>query len=242
MVVWLKHGPCTLGLEQGLVRAQDYAQLVTLADAVATTTAELETLLAQARDKASDILNQARIEATAIQNQAAELREKAYAVGLARGRLEARDEWTARAVDEAMEARTALERQKERLRDIVAGAVERVVGQTDRKALFAHALQSLSHLIDEVPMLTLRVHEADHDVAKSAVADLLATLKNAPPRVEIVCDAKMLQGSCLFESDRGLIDAGLETQLASLRRALAKVARPRSRSAAQTPSSNATNS
>ena len=57
MVVWLKHGPCTLGLEQGLVRAQDYAQLVTLADAVATTTAELETLLAQARDKASDILN-----------------------------------------------------------------------------------------------------------------------------------------------------------------------------------------
>jgi type III secretion protein L len=223
MVVWLRHGPCVVGLEQGLVRAQDFAQLVTMAEAAATVSAQLDGLRAAAQAEAAHITEVATAEAEAIRAEASQLRERAYDDGFASGRDAALEEWTQRAVDEAQVARAGLERQKERLRDLVALAVERVIGQTDRKALFARALGTLSTLIQEVPLLTLRVHEADHGSAQAALTDLMSNLNLAGSRVEIVRDATLAQGSCLFESDRGQIDAGLDTQLAAIRRALTKV-------------------
>jgi type III secretion protein L len=223
MAVWLRHGPCTVGLEHGLVRAADFAHWVAMDEAAATVGAQLHALRDAAQAESARITQQAEADADALRTQAAQLRDKGYADGLARGQREALAQATQRAVDEALVARQALERQKERLRDIVSLAVERVIGQTDRKALFARALTTLSTLIEEVPLLTLRVHEADHVFAQAAVAELMATLSHAAPRVEIVRDATLAQGSCLFESDHGQIDAGLNTQLAAIRRALTKV-------------------
>jgi type III secretion protein L len=223
MVIWLRHGPCAVGLDQGLVRAQDYAPLVTMTEACDMASAQLQQLRLDAHAQAARLIEDAQAQAQALRAEALRLQEQGYAEGLERGRSEALQEWTQRAVDEAEVARHGLERQKERLRDIVSLAVERVIGQTDRKALFARALGTLTTLIQEVPLLTLRVHEADHGSAQAALADLMSQLGLGASKVEIVRDATLVQGSCLFESDRGLIDAGLDTQLAAIRRALTKV-------------------
>ncbi len=232
MVVWLQHGPCAVGLDQGLVRADDFATLVTMAEASATLHAQLQDLRSAAEAEAAQTVRQAEAEAQALRDDAARLRDAGYAEGYAQGHGEALDAWTQRAVEDAQQARAGLERQRERLRDIVALAVERVIQQTDRKALFARALANLSTLIQEVPLLTLRVHEADHGPAQAAVAELMAGLSAGAPKVEIVRDASLMQGSCLFESDRGLVDAGLTTQLAAIRRALTKVSQGAGRDAA----------
>jgi type III secretion protein L len=53
-----------------------------------------------------------------------------------------------------------------------------------------------------------------------------ALLQGLPeaPHIEVLGDAALPAGSCLFESDQGTIDAGLQTQLAAIQRAVARAA------------------
>lgn len=225
MAIWFKHGCCAVGLDDGLVRAGDFAQLIDAQSLVTSAEATAKAFLLSAEAEADLILQQAEEEARAVREQARQLQKRGFAKGFDIGQRKAREEWTQQAVDEAVTALNALERQKKRLRDIVSLAVERVIGQTDRKAIFALALSNLSTLIQEVPLLTLRVHESDHGQAESALADMMSNPGLSSTKVKIVSDSQLGRGSCLFESDRGQIDAGLDTQLAAIRRALAKATR-----------------
>jgi spermidine/putrescine-binding protein len=76
-------------------------------------------------------------------------------------------------------------------------------------------------------LLTLRVPEADREDAQRAIAELMAQLPQGATgtAIEVVVDAQMPEGACRFESDSGVIDAGLDTQLAAIRRAVERAAR-----------------
>jgi type III secretion protein L len=222
MVVWLRHGPCTVGIEHGVVRADAFAQLVSMTDAAAALDEQLRQRLSAARAEADALLIDARAEAARLRAEAEVQAEQAREEGRARGEREALVAATQRALEQAAGARNTLERQQDRLRDIVTTAVERVIGETDRKAVFARALATISKLVKDVPMLTLRVHAVDRHSAQAAVQSMLDALPGVP--IEVVGDASLRQGSCLFESDLGVIDAGLDTQLAAIRRAVANAA------------------
>ncbi len=223
MAVWLRHGPCTVGLDQGLVRAADFAQLATMSDAVAALDRHVAELSANAQADAEQLVADASAEAEQIRAAAIAQEQLGYEAGLERGARDAQEAWAQRAVDEAQLALSRLERQKERLRDIVSLAVERVIGQTDRKALFERALATISKLVKDTPLLTLRVSESDSDSARDAVRTMLEEIGGGP-QIEVISDANLAVGSCLFESDLGLIDAGLKTQLAAIRRAVGNAA------------------
>src|SRR6185436_15162682 len=123
-------------------------------------------------------------------------------------------------------------RQSERLAAIVSMAVERVIEQEDRAGLFRRSLRTIVKLVKDTPMLTLRVTEADRDIAQGAVDAVKSQLSGALP-IEVVTDAAMNEGGCRFESDGGVIDAGLDTQLAALRRAVARAAQQMARESMQ---------
>jgi hypothetical protein len=126
-------------------------------------------------------------------------------------------------MDASEARRRGLARQSERLSALVSMAVERIIENEDRAALFKRSLRTITRLIKDVPMLTLRVPEADRDSAQGAVDAVMSQLSAALP-IEIVADAAIPEGGCRFESDRGVIDAGLDTQLAAIRRAVSRAA------------------
>jgi type III secretion protein L len=223
MVVWFRHGSCTVGVEDGVVRAADFAVLTSLLEAADAVEQERQRMLADAQAQIDLMQSQAQEEIEATLNLAREESERGYRDGLERGQQEAAAHWAETALREASSARRSLERQTERLTNLVSMAVERVVEPEDRPAMYKRALRTITKLLKDAPMLTLRVPEADRDNAQRAVEAVMQQLPSQLP-IEVVTDAALPEGSCLFESDQGVIDAGLDTQLAAIKRAVSRVA------------------
>jgi flagellar biosynthesis/type III secretory pathway protein FliH len=66
--------------------------------------------------------------------------------------------------------------------------------------------------------VTLRVHPDDARAARGGEAKLAAILARAPLAVRE--DAAVPRGGAIVETEAGVVDAGVEAQLAELRRAL----------------------
>jgi type III secretion protein L len=221
MVVWLRYGQGAVGITEGVIRAADFANLVSTEEALFNLTERARGLFDTTQKTCDEMLSSSEARVAAVMAEAQAIKQAATAEGLQIGRTEALNAWAQRTVNQAIESRAMLERQKLRLRDIVSLCVERLVGDGDRKALFARALKTISKLVQDVPMLTLRVHESDVAAAQMAVDELLAPGGSKFP-IEVVVDITLPPGGCLFESDLGVIDAGLENQLQAIRRAVAK--------------------
>lgn len=224
MAVWLTHGSCTVGLDDGVLRAQDHARLVSSAEVAATIDAERERVLAEAQAQADALLADAQAQADDLLAQAQAQFDGAWQQGFDQGTQDAAAHWASQQLQAAESRRRTLVRQSERLSGIVSMAVERVIEQEDRSALYRRSLRTIAKLVKDSPLLTLRVPEADRDNAQRAVAELSAQLPQGTT-IEVVADALMPEGACRFESDSGVIDAGLDTQLAAIRRAVERAAR-----------------
>lgn len=222
MVVWFRHGSCTVGVEDGLVRADDFATLTDLVDAARSLQTERERLLAGVGEEIEAMRAEARREVDAQLVAARAERDIAREAGFAEGLEGAAARWTESALREAASTQRSLIRQTERLSQIVSLALERIIEHEDRVTLFNRALATITKLVRDVPMATLRVSPAELDSALAAVT-AFAPCAAGRLQIEVKADSG-LPGSCLFESDQGLIDAGLKTQLAGIRRAMARAA------------------
>lgn len=224
MAVWLTHGPCTVGLDDGVLRAQDHARLVSSAEVAAAIDAERERVLAEAQAQAEAQLADAQAQADELLVQAQAQFDGAWQQGFDQGTQDAAAHWASQQLQAADARRRTLVRQSERLSGIVSMAVERVIEQEDRSALYRRSLRTITKLVKDSALLTLRVPEAERENAQRAVAELAALLQPGLA-IEVIADAQMPEGACRFESDSGVIDAGLDTQLAAIRRAVERAAR-----------------
>jgi type III secretion protein L len=207
-----------------VLRAQDHARLTSAAEVADAIDAERERVLAEAQAQADALLADAQTQADALIAQAQTQFDGAWQQGFDQGMQDAAAHWAAQQLQAAEARRRSLVRQSERLSGIVSMAVERVIEQEDRSALFRRSLRTITRLVKDAPMLTLRVPEADRDSAQRAVDEALAQAGTALS-IEVVTDPQMPEGACRFESDGGVIDAGLDTQLAAIRRAVERAAR-----------------
>ena len=223
MDVWFRHGSCTVGLIDGVVRAHDFAALVSLQQAADAVHGEHERVHAEASAQAQQLLDAARQQADEMLAQAQAERDRAYEEGFESGRLGALARWAQQALTGAQASQRSLERQRERLGGIVSLAVERMVDGEDRQALYRRALRTVSKLVKDVPMLTLRVHSDDLDAAQKALSSVVEQHGVDVP-IEVVGDEVVAEGCCRFESDQGVIDAGLLTQLNAIKRAVVRAA------------------
>ena len=230
MAVWLTHGPCTVGVDDGLIRAADFARLTDSAAVAAAIAGERERVLAQAREDAAALLAAAQAQAHALVAEADHRLAQARDSGLSQGLQDAAAQWAGQALAAADARRRQLLRQSERMATIVSMAVERVIDVEDRAGLYRRSLRTIVKLVRDTPLLTLRVTEADRVIAQGAVDAIKAQLNDLP--IEVVADASMIDGGCRFESDGGVIDASLDTQLAALRRAVDRAVRQMAQDAA----------
>lgn len=223
MVVWFRHGSCTVGVEDGVVRAGDFAALTDLLDAARILQTERDRLCADVDVEIAALRETAQAEAEALLNEARATHERAHASGYAEGMALATERWTDNALREAASTQRSLMRQTQRLSQIVSLALERIVAHEDRAALFQRSLAAITKIVRDVPMATLRVSPVDLDSALAAVV-AFAPCATGRLQIEVKAEAALPPGSCLFESDQGLVDASLATQLAAIRRAMARAA------------------
>ncbi len=217
------HGSCTVGVEDGVVRAGDFAALTDLLDAAKSLQTERERLLAGVEEEIDAMRTEARQQVEADTVAARTAREEGWAAGHAEGQAAAA-QWTEQALREAASAQRSLIRQTQRLSQIVSLALERIIEHEDRVTLFNRSLAAITKLVRDVPMATLRVSPAELESALTAVT-AFAPCAAGRLQIEVKADSRRRRPAArLFESDEGLIDAGLKTQLAAIRRAMERAA------------------
>lgn len=219
MVVWLDDGPDPIGIEDGIVPAARVQEVVEIVQTRRALAAWRERTIANVRSQAQALVDAARAEAAATREAARVEAERAVRQGYEEGQRQAVVEWHERQAKQALTSSEAMGRVQQKLAEVVTAAVERIVGAEKREALYSRALSTVQTLTRGATALTLRVHASDHEHARAALASLPAA--DGPGlAIELRVDPTLKPGGCVFESDQGILDASLETQLLGLRAAM----------------------
>lgn len=190
--------------------------------------------LSRAQQEASTILEAARAEAETIRAQAwAEGHQAGLEAGREAGVQECRAQLdeilaTVRGVLEEAHrvAADAARRHEEEIVQTALMIAARLARQPD-----VLGPETVRRLLEEVlprtagiHEVTIRLHPADLQAIKAMSADLTTHLEGGA-RVQWVGDERITRGGCLIETERGQLDARVETRLARIAEQLAEVVR-----------------
>lgn len=240
MVIWLRNpnielngdAPATADLgvaEDGdILRHETYATLVALDEAAQACGLRHRAILADAERRAQDIIACAQEEALVLDEQARQRFADAEQRGYEAGKTQAIAEWYARFAQHASEQRDMHETLRERLAELVVVAVEQIVRSEDSGALFARSASALDRIAEGCAYLKVRVHPDDQEAASrefGRFSDEMRQRGRAAP-VTVLADRELPPGACICESDLGMVDASLATQLAAMRAAVERALAP----------------
>jgi type III secretion protein L len=235
MLIWCHPGGAGLLAERGILRSHEFGTALALEDILGQAREEARAMglraaeealqaVDQAQRQAAQLLDQARSEADALRQQARQEAEDAAARGHAEGSRQAAIEWHARFAELQASHAASLVGMEDRLADIVALAVERIVCAEPREALFRRALQGVREALRDAGGARLRVHPQDAAAAHAALGAEGGVLADGL-KVQVEPDASLAPGACVLESSIGRLDASLDVQLAGVRSALARATR-----------------
>jgi type III secretion protein L len=234
MVIWLRNPHVELNgelraladiglVEDGdIVRREVYASVVALDEAGEACRREHEAVLAEARRRASEIVERAEQEALVLIEQAQQEYADAERRGYEAGTTQAIEDWHARVARHASEQRDMHVLLRERLAELVVMAVEQIVRSEDTGALFARSTTALDRIAEGCSYLKVRVHPDEYESAAlefGRFADERRARGRMAP-VNVIADRELAPGACICESDLGMVDASLATQLAAVRAAV----------------------
>jgi type III secretion protein L len=213
-----------VGLVGDIVPRETFGMLATIDDVYGRVEAERQAILAAAQIEREQILQAARDEAAALVASAAREREEAaqhgYAEGVARGEAQ----WIERVAALSADAQRLQKGMRNRMAELVMLAVEQLVRAESAQALFARATDTIDRIVEGSANLRVSVHPADLDAARVAFAEFDARLRmlGRPVPLAVVADPRLEPGACVCESDLGIVDASLSTQLDSMRAAIVR--------------------
>ena len=173
---------------------------------------DLEALVAEAQDRAEQVIAAAQAEADRIREAA---RQEGYQQGFAQGDADARNQWQAHVQSLAAEAQDLVDRRRIWLRDaerdvlrLALLTAERILHREarNREALAALLHAALEQLADAA-IVRIRVHPAD---APGLAANL------GLPGLEVKADPAIGVGGVVIETPTGRVDGRFVTQFREL--------------------------
>ncbi|MCR4468322.1 MULTISPECIES: type III secretion system stator protein SctL [unclassified Burkholderia] len=234
MVIWLSNprqagheeagAHARLGVDGDILPRETFGALVDVARVHEQAEREADAALAAAREEALRIIAAGREEADAVLDDARREYAAAAARGYDEGMAQGLADWLASVARAGGEARAADDQMRGRMAEIVAVAVEQIVRSEGADALFERALATVDRIVEGSTYLRVAVHPDDLGDAQAAfdgLADRWRELGRPLP-MTVVADKRLERGSCVCESDLGLIDASVSTQLRTMRAAIAR--------------------
>lgn len=167
-------------------------------------------IVAQAEDEAQRILAEAHLKARGIFDSA---REEGYQSGAAKWYEALADSWKSRDVYLAGNE-TALLKLAVRIAEKLIGE-ELHIAPKVIAGIVGEALRS----VRRAKSLAVRVHPADIAAVEEGLSMLRSPAGTASD-IEIIPDASLSPGDCIVETEIGIVDARLKTQLQNMERAL----------------------
>ena len=198
---------------------------------------DVQALLNQAREDAQAIVDQAKKDASAIiadakaqaeaekKSIADQARQQGYEAGQGKAQAEAdaaRREFQEKARQLEAEYQQQLDELEPKLVDTITSIYEHIflVDLSNDRGILEHLISNTMHRLEGGGTFLIHVSREDYSYVAAQKEQILAGTASGIATVEIVEDMTLGKDECLIETDSGIFDCGLGTQLAGLKQKL----------------------
>lgn len=204
-----------------VIKAQDDAKEI-----LEQARAEAEAVLAQAREEAERIRSDARAQAEAEKNQVlSQARQQGYQEGLVKAQAH-EGAMEQEYLEKARSLETAYQEQIDILEpqfvDTITGIYEHIfqIELSSYRDILTSLISAVLHKLEGSRSFIIHVSKADYAYVTMQKKQLLAGAVSENTMVDIVEDLTLGKNDCMIETENGIFDCGLGTQLSELRRQL----------------------
>lgn len=204
-----------------IIKAQDEAREI-----LESARADADAMIAQAQEDAERIREQARAEAEAEKAQVlGDARQQGFNEGLVKaqaheGAMEQEYLEKTRSLEEAYEKQ--LDTLEPRFVDAITGIYEHIfqVELSSYREILTYLISTILHKLDGSRSFMIHVSREDYAYVSMQKKQMLAGAVSGNCEVDVVEDLTLGKNDCMIETEGGIFDCGLGTQLSELRRRL----------------------
>jgi type III secretion protein L len=172
--------------------------------------------------QAEQIVQHAREQAEQIEASAQAAYEAERERGLQEGRAQARLETAEQMMETVARSIDFFANIEAEMVELVMRAIRKIIDDYDDTERILLTVRNVLAVVRNQKQITLRLNPREVDSVQSRVNDLLSRFP-AIGYIEIVPDARLLAGSCVLESDIGLVEASMHDQLTAIENAFTKI-------------------
>ncbi|GAB1409632.1 HrpE/YscL family type III secretion apparatus protein [Desulfovibrionales bacterium] len=169
---------------------------------------QAQSILDQAQNQARQILDDAKAEYE-------QQRKQGYEDGKNEGKLEHAE----KIMETVLSSVEFIENIEATLVHVVGQAIRKIIGELDDTDRIVRVVRTALTTVRNQQHVTIRVAPADAEAVSTALAGFLTSSPGGKSFLDLVPDARLDRGACLLESELGVVDASLETQLKALENA-----------------------
>jgi len=170
---------------------------------------------------AETIVEEAHAYAQDMRRKAEEAFEAEKQRGYDQGVLEGRQEHAEQIMDTVLKSIEYIEGLEKGVSTLVGEALRRILGSLPPEDLMAGVVRQSLALVRGQKQVVLRVSPADEEAVKARLADIMREYSSIA-FVDVQADGRLARGACTLQSEMGIIDAGVETQIRAIVNTLEK--------------------
>lgn len=169
--------------------------------------------------EADKILEKAQERAQEILQEAEQAYEERKTQGYLDGQMEGKLEHAEKIMETVLSSVEFIEKIESTVVDIVHDSIVKVIGELDDNERIVRIVRTALQHVHNQQQVIIRVAPQDEKYVRTALS---AMLQNREGRgyLDIKPDTRLSQGACILESELGVIDASLDTQLRAIENAL----------------------
>lgn len=175
----------------------------------------------QAYLDAKSIVAEAREQAQRIVTEADEAYRRERERGYDDGQREASDAFAEQMIEVVSNTIDHYASVESTIVDLVMMAIKKILGDMEEKDRITKLVHHALTVVRNQSRVTLRVSPLQVDMVKESLGAITAGLSGIG-FVDVVTDNRLGRGSCILETELGIVEASLDAQLAALHGALAK--------------------
>ncbi|MDR0674486.1 MAG: HrpE/YscL family type III secretion apparatus protein [Zoogloeaceae bacterium] len=178
--------------------------------------------------EAEALLGVARAEEERIRASAEEIYKSRHEEGYREGLMAGKMEYSAKIVETVMRSVEYLESLETSLVRLVGEVTRKLIGEMDHEEVIVRLVRQALNSARSERRVLIRVSARDEAAVRRDLALLLQQRDGgAAGFLDILPDPELPPGACILESEMGVIEASLETQLKNLEKTLLKHVRNR---------------
>lgn len=204
-----------------ILKAKSYANFIAGKSVLTATKKKCDEILQEANRKSNQIVKDAETKANEIIEQAKQTKkqeeERGYSEGFENGKQQISNEM----MNFVSKSASSFSRLEGDVVEVVKSALRKIIGKIDKTELIVSVVRNSLQKIKTQKQATLKVAPGEAQVLRDRVQDLT---KDTPVLefLDICADTHLQPGSCILETELGVIDASIPVQLTAIENALSK--------------------